>query len=219
MTIANPNPVRPVAAPPAPFRLRRMVVRISEDTGRNLSRESTRRLVARNAPCVVIAVALTALSTPALATECSDYREKITTFDALISEFEKRGRFDTPAYQAAMAALNASQNAAIEARRGPTAPANFDETTAAKASIDASLVVASNASKSVKASADAMKAVIVTIPGASLDSPSALEDIDKVSDAVSVVSSLATKTFHSAAIASAIAWTVFHKAIYAAVCQ
>ena len=78
--------------------MKRMIVRISEDTGRNVGRESTRCLVTRKTPCTVVALALVAFSTSALATACSDYRERITAFGALISDFEKNGRFDRPAY-------------------------------------------------------------------------------------------------------------------------
>ena len=198
--------------------MKRMVVRISEDTGRNVSRESTRRLVTRKTPCTVVALALVALSTSALATACSDYRERITAFGALISDFENNGRFDRPAYEAARVALNASQNAAIDAKRRPTASDDLDVVAAAKASIDASVVVSQKALASAQSSTDVLKDVIVAIPGVSIGDPSALANVDKVGAAVSTASSLALETVRSAAIASALAWMVFYKAIYAAVC-
>ena len=200
-------------------RMKRMVARISEGTGRNLSRESTRRLVARKTRSAVIAMALSALSIPAFATECSDYREKITAFGVLISDFEKTRRFDAPAYETATATLNVSQHAAIKARREPTAPADLEVATAAKASLDASLVVTKNALTSAKASVDVIGKVLIAMPGATIGNPSALASISEVSDAASAASSLAAETGQSAAIAAAFAWLVFHKAIYAAVCR
>ena len=199
--------------------MKRTVARIGGYGSGRDSRQSTRRLVARKTSSAVTAAALVAFSIPALADECSDYGEEIAAFDVLISNFDKTKRFDAPAYETATATLNISQQAAIKARREATAPADLEVATAAKASLDASLVVAKNALTSAEASVDVMGKVLIAMPGATIGNPSAQASISEVSDAAFAASSLAAETGQSAAIASAFALMVFHKSIYAAICQ